>query len=82
MAGLNHINVWALADEDGWTLVDTGMQTPETAADWQTALAGPLGRTPGQTRDLHAHAPGPHRHVRLADARRTTAGCGPRAWST
>jgi glyoxylase-like metal-dependent hydrolase (beta-lactamase superfamily II) len=44
MAGLNHINVWALADEDGWTLVDTGMQTPETAANWQAALSGPLQR--------------------------------------
>ena len=42
MAGLNHINVWALADEEGWTLVDTGMQTAETAANWQTACAGPL----------------------------------------
>jgi glyoxylase-like metal-dependent hydrolase (beta-lactamase superfamily II) len=43
MAGLNHINVWALADEDGWTLIDTGMQTEDTAANWQRALAGPLG---------------------------------------
>jgi glyoxylase-like metal-dependent hydrolase (beta-lactamase superfamily II) len=46
MAGLNHINVWALADEDGWTLVDTGMPTPDTAANWQAALAGALGRRP------------------------------------
>ncbi|MBS0579542.1 MAG: MBL fold metallo-hydrolase [Proteobacteria bacterium] len=46
MAGLNHINLWALADDDGWTLVDTGMQTAETASDWQTALAGPLRRKP------------------------------------
>jgi glyoxylase-like metal-dependent hydrolase (beta-lactamase superfamily II) len=44
MAGLNHINVWALADGDAWTLVDTGMQTADTAADWQNALAGPLGQ--------------------------------------
>ena len=48
MAGLNHINLWALADGAGWTLVDTGMQTSETATDWQTALAGPLGRKPVQ----------------------------------
>jgi hypothetical protein len=34
MAGLNHINVWALADGAGWTLVDTGMQTAETATAW------------------------------------------------
>jgi len=46
MAGLNHINVWALAEDDGWTLVDTGMQTPETATAWQQALAGPLQQRP------------------------------------
>jgi glyoxylase-like metal-dependent hydrolase (beta-lactamase superfamily II) len=43
MAGLTHINVWAVADQGGWTLVDTGMQTEDTAANWQHALAGPLG---------------------------------------
>jgi glyoxylase-like metal-dependent hydrolase (beta-lactamase superfamily II) len=48
MAGLNHINLWALADGAGWTLVDTGMQTSDTATDWQNALAGPLGRKPVQ----------------------------------
>src|SRR5215467_8781 len=30
LAGLNHINLWALDDGAGLTLVDTGMQTPET----------------------------------------------------
>jgi glyoxylase-like metal-dependent hydrolase (beta-lactamase superfamily II) len=44
MAGLNHINVWALEDGDGWTLADTGMQTPDTAADWQNVFSGPLQR--------------------------------------
>jgi len=44
MAGLNHINVWALEDGDGWTLTDTGMQTPDTAVHWQAAFAGPLAR--------------------------------------
>jgi glyoxylase-like metal-dependent hydrolase (beta-lactamase superfamily II) len=48
MAGLNHINLWALEDAEGWTLVDTGMQTTETATDWHSALAGPLGRRPVQ----------------------------------
>src|ERR1700677_4790361 len=39
---LDHINVWALEDGEGWTLADTGMQTPETTAGWQSAFAGPL----------------------------------------
>jgi len=43
---LNHINLWALEDLEGWTLVDTGMQTPETAAAWQSAFSGPLGGRP------------------------------------
>jgi glyoxylase-like metal-dependent hydrolase (beta-lactamase superfamily II) len=46
MAGLNHINVWALEDGGGWTLADTGMQLPDTASAWQNALAGPLRHRP------------------------------------
>ena len=43
---LNHINVWALEDGAGWTLVDTGMQTAETAATWQSAFSGPMAARP------------------------------------
>ena len=43
-SGLNHINLWALEDGAGWTLVDTGIQTPDTAAHWQQAFAGSLAR--------------------------------------
>ena len=46
MAGLDHINVWALEDDEGWTLADTGMQTPATATHWQSAFAGPLQHRP------------------------------------
>ena len=42
MSGLDHINVWALEDGEGWTLADTGMQTPPTATAWQSAFSGPL----------------------------------------
>ena len=47
---LNHINLWAIADEDergpGWAIVDTGTKTPETLAAWRalTAPDGPLAR--------------------------------------
>ena len=44
MTGLNHINVWALEDAAGWTLIDTGMHTPEAIALWESALAGALAR--------------------------------------
>jgi glyoxylase-like metal-dependent hydrolase (beta-lactamase superfamily II) len=43
---LDHINVWALEDGPGWTVVDTGLQTRDTAGHWRTALAGPLGGRP------------------------------------
>lgn len=39
---LDHINVYALRDGDGWTLVDTGMSTELTREAWETAFAGPL----------------------------------------
>jgi glyoxylase-like metal-dependent hydrolase (beta-lactamase superfamily II) len=43
---LNHINLWALEDGDGWTLVDTGMQTSQTAAAWERVLTGPMAGRP------------------------------------
>lgn len=32
---LNHINVYALRDNDGWTVIDTGIYTPEVQALWE-----------------------------------------------
>jgi glyoxylase-like metal-dependent hydrolase (beta-lactamase superfamily II) len=56
MAGLNHINVWALEDGEGWTLVDTGMQTADTAAHWQSAFGGALhGRPVTRVICTHMH---------------------------
>ena len=37
---LDHINVYALEDGDGWTLVDTGLNTAASIAAWEAALAG------------------------------------------
>ncbi|HSF64662.1 MAG TPA: MBL fold metallo-hydrolase [Paracoccaceae bacterium] len=39
---LDHVNVYALDDGDGWTIVDTGMDSRRTRAAWETLLAGPL----------------------------------------
>ncbi len=45
---LDHINLWAIRDGDGWALVDTGIWSTETAAAWRQlaggALAGPVTR--------------------------------------
>jgi glyoxylase-like metal-dependent hydrolase (beta-lactamase superfamily II) len=43
---LDHINLWALADEGGWVLVDTGVGNAETWAVWQGLFAGPLAGKP------------------------------------
>lgn len=51
---LDHINVWALADGDGWMVVDTGLRTPASIEAWETALAGPLDGRP-VTRVLCTH---------------------------
>ena len=43
---LRWINVWALADQDGWTIIDTGVRSPETIEGWEQAFKGPLGSKP------------------------------------
>lgn len=40
---LNHINVYAIRDGDGWALVDTGLNLPGSREEWERLLAGPLG---------------------------------------
>jgi glyoxylase-like metal-dependent hydrolase (beta-lactamase superfamily II) len=53
---LNHINLWALEDGDGWTLVDTGMQTAEIAAAWESVITGPMaGRPVKRVMCTHMH---------------------------
>lgn len=43
---LDHINIYAIADGDGWTVVDTGFKTDISIKGWEDALAGPLGGRP------------------------------------
>ncbi len=43
---LNHVNVYALRDRDGWTLIDTGLNAAGCRAAWEAALDGPLAGVP------------------------------------
>jgi glyoxylase-like metal-dependent hydrolase (beta-lactamase superfamily II) len=43
---LDHINLWALADDDGWTLVDTGYGAQATWDLWERHLGGLLAGRP------------------------------------
>ncbi len=51
---LDHINVWGLADEDGWAVVDTGLHTDETVAAWRSLFAMAQDERP-LTRVLATH---------------------------
>lgn len=42
----DHVNIYALADDDGWTLVDCGPDLPASRAAWDALRAGPLAGRP------------------------------------
>lgn len=53
---LNHVNCYALADDDGWTIIDTGLDTERTRAHWRAALDGPLaGHSVARVLMTHHH---------------------------
>jgi len=55
-ASLPWINVWALEDEGGWTIVDTGLRSAKTTAAWQAAFGGTLqGRPVVRVLCTHMH---------------------------
>lgn len=43
---LDHVNVYALDDGDGWTVIDTGFDSKKTRAIWQAMMDGPLAGKP------------------------------------
>ncbi len=43
---LDHVNVYALDDGDGWTVIDTGFSSKKTRGIWETLMAGPLAGKP------------------------------------
>ena len=43
---LDHVNVYALRDGEGWVVIDTGLRTPDAITAWEAALAGPLEGRP------------------------------------
>lgn len=43
---LKWINLWLIEDDDGWTIVDTGMPLDETKAAWRKIFGDKLGGKP------------------------------------
>src|SRR6202008_1803753 len=39
---LNHVNIYLLADGDGWAMIDSGFGNAESIAAWATLFEGPL----------------------------------------
>jgi glyoxylase-like metal-dependent hydrolase (beta-lactamase superfamily II) len=53
---LDHVNLYAVRDGEGWTIIDTGLDTPVSRQGWQDALAGPLeGRAVTRVICTHMH---------------------------
>ena len=60
---LDHVNCYALREPDGWTVVDTGFDTPAARAVWQRLLDGPLEGAPVRRVLVTHHHPD---HIGLA----------------
>ena len=54
---LDHVNVYILDDGDGWTVVDTGLDTGKARAIWEGLLTGPLAGRPVRRVLLTHHHP-------------------------
>lgn len=60
---LDHVNIFALDEGDGWTVVDTGFDSRRSRAIWEAVLAGPLGGRPVTRLVVTHHHPD---HIGLA----------------
>ena len=60
---LDHVNVYALDDGDGWIVVDTGFASRKSREIWKAALSGPLAGKPVARVVVTHHHPD---HVGLA----------------
>ncbi|MBL1438141.1 MAG: MBL fold metallo-hydrolase [Rhodobacteraceae bacterium] len=54
---LDHVNIYALEDGDGWTLIDAGMNSSKGRALWEALMAGPLQGKPIKRVILTHHHP-------------------------
>jgi len=60
----DHINLWLIADDGGWTIVDAGLSRDDTKAHWEAIFANDLdGRPVTRVIVTHFHPD----HIGLAD---------------
>jgi len=60
---LDHVNCYALRDDDGWTIVDTGLGTKKLRAAWEEVISTALAGAPVRRVVITHHHPD---HVGLA----------------
>lgn len=60
---LDHVNVYALDDGDGWTIIDTGFASNKSRGIWRSLMDGPLAGKPVTRVVVTHHHPD---HVGLA----------------
>ena len=60
---LDHVNVFALDDGDGWTVIDSGLDSRRSRGIWQALIDGPLGGRPIRRVVVTHHHPD---HIGLA----------------
>ena len=51
---LDHINIWLLEDDDGWTVVDTCLDLPQARETWESLFTGFMQGKPVTIRLLDA----------------------------
>ena len=54
---LDHVNIYALEDGDGWTIIDTGIYSNKSKKLWTDLMEGPLGGKPIKRIVLTHHHP-------------------------
>ncbi len=69
---LDHVNVYALDDGDGWTLIDTGLDSRKSRGIWRDLLGGPLAGKPVRRVLVTHHHPD---HIGLAGWFQGEHGC-------
>ena len=74
---LDHVNIFALDDGDGWTVIDTGFASRRSKAIWAKLLAGPMAGKPVTRVIVTHHHPD---HVGLAGWFQTEHGA--ELWTT
>lgn len=74
---LDHVNIYALDDGDGWTVVDSGFHSKRGEAIWETLLTGPLAGKPVHRIVVTHHHPD---HIGMAGWLKSTLGA--QVWAT